>query len=178
MDPIEASFEGTAEEVQLDPSDAVFVDVIHTDSAPLIPFLGETHSAPASSMSSYVLTTIALHYKKLIAGQNISGFGMNQLVGHLDFFPNEGENMPGCKKNALSQIVDLDGIWAGTTLVRMRGVGRASLPWSEQCLSRANVRNDNTSFFKNIQFPFCTLFQKNVATYHLLYLSSTDFVLP
>uniref|UniRef100_A0A2K6GY71 Triacylglycerol lipase n=1 Tax=Propithecus coquereli TaxID=379532 RepID=A0A2K6GY71_PROCO len=81
LDPVEASFEGTAEEVQLDPSDAVFVDVIHTDSAPLIPFLG---------------------------------FGMNQLVGHLDFFPNEGENMPGCKKNALSQIVDLDGIWAGT----------------------------------------------------------------
>ncbi|XP_069316802.1 inactive pancreatic lipase-related protein 1 [Eulemur rufifrons] len=81
LDPVEASFEGTAEEVRLDPSDAAFVDVIHTDSAPLIPFLG---------------------------------FGLNQLVGHLDFFPNGGENMPGCKKNALSQIVDLDGIWAGT----------------------------------------------------------------
>uniref|UniRef100_A0A2K6KT48 Triacylglycerol lipase n=1 Tax=Rhinopithecus bieti TaxID=61621 RepID=A0A2K6KT48_RHIBE len=81
LDPVEASFEGTPEEVRLDPSDADFVDVIHTDAAPLIPFLG---------------------------------FGTNQQMGHLDFFPNGGENMPGCKKNALSQIVDLDGIWAGT----------------------------------------------------------------
>lgn len=55
----------------------------------------------------------ALPYEKLIAVLNISGFGMKQLVGHLDFFPNGGEEMPGCKKNALSQIVDIDGIWAG-----------------------------------------------------------------
>uniref|UniRef100_A0A8C5LHB6 Triacylglycerol lipase n=1 Tax=Jaculus jaculus TaxID=51337 RepID=A0A8C5LHB6_JACJA len=81
LDPVEASFEGTPEEVRLDPSDADFVDVIHTDAAPLIPFLG---------------------------------FGTNQMVGHLDFFPNGGESMPGCKKNVLSQIVDLDGIWSGT----------------------------------------------------------------
>uniref|UniRef100_A0A667HEE2 Triacylglycerol lipase n=1 Tax=Lynx canadensis TaxID=61383 RepID=A0A667HEE2_LYNCA len=81
LDPVEASFQGTPEEVRLDPSDADFVDVIHTDAAPLIPFLG---------------------------------FGTKQLLGHLDFFPNGGEEMPGCKKNALSQIVDLDGIWEGT----------------------------------------------------------------
>ncbi|XP_035294088.1 inactive pancreatic lipase-related protein 1, partial [Cricetulus griseus] len=81
LDPVEANFEGTPEEVRLDPSDADFVDVIHTDAAPLIPFLG---------------------------------FGTNQMMGHIDFFPNGGQNMPGCKKNALSQIVDLDGIWSGT----------------------------------------------------------------
>uniref|UniRef100_F6Q1W0 Triacylglycerol lipase n=1 Tax=Sus scrofa TaxID=9823 RepID=F6Q1W0_PIG len=69
------------EHVRLDPSDADFVDVIHTDAASLIPFLG---------------------------------FGTSQQLGHLDFFPNGGEEMPGCKKNALSQIVDLDGIWSGT----------------------------------------------------------------
>ncbi|MEJ1270943.1 pancreatic lipase related protein 1 [Cricetulus griseus] len=79
LDPVEANFEGTPEEVRLDPSDADFVDVIHTDAAPLIPFLG---------------------------------FGTNQMMGHIDFFPNGGQNMPGCKKNALSQIVDLDGIWS------------------------------------------------------------------
>ncbi|XP_074141337.1 pancreatic triacylglycerol lipase-like [Sminthopsis crassicaudata] len=42
------------------------------------------------------------------------GFGTSQIVGHLDFFPNGGEHMPGCQKNALSQIVDINGIWEGT----------------------------------------------------------------
>ncbi|XP_014336556.1 pancreatic triacylglycerol lipase isoform X1 [Bos indicus x Bos taurus] len=81
LDPAEPCFEGTPELVRLDPSDAQFVDVIHTDAAPMIPNLG---------------------------------FGMSQVVGHLDFFPNGGKEMPGCKKNALSQIVDIDGIWEGT----------------------------------------------------------------
>lgn len=49
LDPVEANFEGTPAEVRLDPSDANFVDVIHTDAAPLIPFLGESHGAPVSS---------------------------------------------------------------------------------------------------------------------------------
>ncbi|XP_053306313.1 pancreatic triacylglycerol lipase-like [Spea bombifrons] len=81
LDPAEPYFQGTPAEVRLDPSDAAFVDVIHTDAAPMIPNLG---------------------------------LGMSQAVGHLDFFPNGGEEMPGCAKNALSQIVDLDGIWQGT----------------------------------------------------------------
>lgn len=38
---------------------------------------------------------------------------MSQTVGHLDFFPNGGIEMPGCQKNILSQIVDIDGIWEG-----------------------------------------------------------------
>ncbi|RXM99205.1 Inactive pancreatic lipase-related protein 1 [Acipenser ruthenus] len=43
----------------------------------------------------------------------IVGLGMSQAVGHLDFYPNGGEQMPGCNKNIISQIVDLDGIWEG-----------------------------------------------------------------
>ncbi|KAM5272342.1 pancreatic triacylglycerol lipase [Ctenodactylus gundi] len=81
LDPAEPCFQGTPELVRLDPSDAQFVDVIHTDAAPIIPNLG---------------------------------FGMSQTAGHLDFFPNGGLEMPGCQKNILSQIVDIDGIWAGT----------------------------------------------------------------
>ncbi|XP_003787186.1 pancreatic lipase-related protein 2 [Otolemur garnettii] len=81
LDPAEPCFQGTPEEVRLDPSDAMFVDVIHTDSAPIIPYLG---------------------------------FGMSQKVGHLDFFPNGGKEMPGCQKNILSTIVDISGIWEGT----------------------------------------------------------------
>ncbi|XP_065494800.1 inactive pancreatic lipase-related protein 1-like [Caloenas nicobarica] len=81
LDPAQPYFQGTPIEVRLDKSDAEFVDVIHTDSAPTIPYLG---------------------------------FGMSTAIGHLDFYPNGGEEMPGCDKNAISQIVDLDGIWEGT----------------------------------------------------------------
>lgn len=81
LDPAEPCFEGTPELIRLDPSDAQFVDVIHTDAAPVIPYMG---------------------------------FGMSQTVGHLDFFPNGGKEMPGCQKNTLSQIVDIEGIWEGT----------------------------------------------------------------
>lgn len=65
--------------------------------------------------------------EKLIVVPNISGFGTSQLIGHLDFFPNGGEEMPGCKKNALSQIVDLDGIWSGKARLghRLPGVSSA-----------------------------------------------------
>ncbi|XP_020008795.1 pancreatic lipase-related protein 2-like [Castor canadensis] len=81
LDPAEPCFQGTPELVRLDPSDAMFVDVIHTDGAPIIPNLG---------------------------------FGMSQKVGHLDFFPNGGEEMPGCQKNIISTIIDINGIWEGT----------------------------------------------------------------
>ncbi|KAM9380068.1 inactive pancreatic lipase-related protein 1-like [Phaethornis superciliosus] len=81
LDPAQPYFQGTPTEVRLDKSDAEFVDVIHTDTAPTIPNLG---------------------------------FGMSPAVGHLDFYPNGGKQMPGCKKNPVSQIVDLDGIWEGS----------------------------------------------------------------
>lgn len=41
LDPAEPCFQGTPELVRLDPSDAQFVDVIHTDGAPIVPNLGE-----------------------------------------------------------------------------------------------------------------------------------------
>ncbi|XP_028585974.2 inactive pancreatic lipase-related protein 1-like [Podarcis muralis] len=81
LDPAQPYFQGTPIEVRLDKSHADFVDIIHTDSAPTIPYMG---------------------------------FGISQAIGHLDFYPNGGEYMPGCKKNPISQIVDIDGIWEGT----------------------------------------------------------------
>lgn len=55
--------------VRLDSSDALFVDVIHTDGR-----------------SFFLL--------------EIPGYGMSQACGHLDFYPNNGKEQPGC---ALSQ---------------------------------------------------------------------------
>ncbi|KAI4874276.1 hypothetical protein NFI96_028462 [Prochilodus magdalenae] len=81
LDPAEPYFQNCPEVVRLDPSDATFVDAIHTDSLPLVPYVG---------------------------------LGMSQPVGHIDFYPNGGEEMPGCDKNIISQIVDIDGIWEGT----------------------------------------------------------------
>uniref|UniRef100_A0AAY4EMN0 Triacylglycerol lipase n=1 Tax=Denticeps clupeoides TaxID=299321 RepID=A0AAY4EMN0_9TELE len=81
LDPAEPYFQGCPELVRLDPSDAKFVDVIHSDALPFLPYLG---------------------------------FGMSQAVGHIDFYPNGGDHMPGCDKNIISTIVDLDGIWEGT----------------------------------------------------------------
>nr|Q64424.1 RecName: Full=Pancreatic lipase-related protein 2; Short=PL-RP2; AltName: Full=Cytotoxic T lymphocyte lipase; AltName: Full=Galactolipase; AltName: Full=Triacylglycerol lipase; Flags: Precursor [Myocastor coypus]AAB30219.1 lipase, CoPL-RP2 [Myocastor coypus=coypu, pancrease, Peptide, 470 aa] [Myocastor coypus]CAA58121.1 lipase related protein 2 [Myocastor coypus]prf//2104203C lipase-related protein 2 [Myocastor coypus] len=82
LDPAEPCFQDTPEEVRLDPSDAMFVDVIHTDIAPIIPSFG---------------------------------FGMSQKVGHMDFFPNGGKEMPGCEKNIISTIVDVNGFLEGIT---------------------------------------------------------------
>ncbi|NWI65634.1 LIPP lipase, partial [Todus mexicanus] len=87
LDPAQPYFQGTPFEVRLDKTDAEFVDIIHTDSAPTIPNLGK--------------------YSALC-------FGIRPAIGHLDFYPNGGKQMPGCGKNPISQIVDLDGIWEGT----------------------------------------------------------------
>ncbi|XP_072280372.1 pancreatic lipase-related protein 2-like [Pyxicephalus adspersus] len=82
LDPAGPYFEDTPPEVRLDPTDAIFVDAIHTN-------------APSSYFNF-----------------GFSGFGMRQTVGNVDFFPNGGEQMPGCDKIFL-QPGDLDKVIDG-----------------------------------------------------------------
>ncbi|XP_018427678.1 PREDICTED: pancreatic lipase-related protein 2-like [Nanorana parkeri] len=74
LDPAGPYFENTPPSVRLDPTDALFVDVIHTDGS-------------STALLGFV------------------GFGMKQMVGNVDFFPNGGKRMPGC-----DQIFPIDGI--------------------------------------------------------------------
>lgn len=41
-----------------------------------------------------------------------AGLGMAQSLGHIDFYPNGGELMPGCSTNK-GHPTDLDSIWEG-----------------------------------------------------------------
>ncbi|KAL1467902.1 hypothetical protein MTO96_005677 [Rhipicephalus appendiculatus] len=68
LDPAEPYFQKMPAQVRLDPTDADFVDVVHTDGA------------------SFVLD--------ILKGE---GLGMYDPVGHVDFYPNGGIKMPGCE---------------------------------------------------------------------------------
>ncbi|CAL1538426.1 unnamed protein product [Lymnaea stagnalis] len=89
LDPAGPYFENTDPVVRLDPSDAVFVDAIHSD--------GEKNLIP-------VVTFVHL------------GLGMKQAVGHLDFYPNLGRDQPGCTRNPFTNIAEW-GLIQGTTEV-------------------------------------------------------------
>eukprot|EP00095_Tigriopus_kingsejongensis_P002314 maker-scaffold347_size200506-snap-gene-0.21 protein:Tk02314 transcript:maker-scaffold347_size200506-snap-gene-0.21-mRNA-1 annotation:"pancreatic triacylglycerol lipase-like" len=74
MDPAEPLFQSMPEFVRLDPDDAEFVDVIHTDAKSILMF----------------------------------GYGMEQPVGHVDFYPNGGIDQPGC--SLLDLPVDMNSM--------------------------------------------------------------------
>lgn len=72
LDPAQPNFEGTQPEVRLDPNDANFVDVIHTDGSEF---------------------------------DTISGYGIKEAVGDIDFYPNGGRNQPGCTHETWTNVV-------------------------------------------------------------------------
>ncbi|KAI8793133.1 triacylglycerol lipase [Biomphalaria glabrata] len=73
LDPAGPYFENTDIRVRLDPSDARFVDVIHTDGRSLL----------------------------------VLGLGTLQPMGHYDFYPNLGHEMPGCQYFPIKDILEL-----------------------------------------------------------------------
>lgn len=43
----------------------------------------------------------------------VQGLGLSYPVGHVDFWPNNGTNHPGCEGGLFDQITDNGGIWEG-----------------------------------------------------------------
>ena len=68
LDPAEPYFKDTPSEVSLDPSDADFVSVLHSD---------------------------AVRFNENGIG---TGLGISYPIGHMDFWPNNGYNHPGCEE--------------------------------------------------------------------------------
>jgi pancreatic triacylglycerol lipase len=82
LDPAGPYFENTDPKVRLDPTDALFVDVIHTDGAHnLLLGLGKTIFLKKTVFKSIIL-------------------GSLQRMGHVDFFPNGGYDQPKCPKTS------------------------------------------------------------------------------
>ncbi|XP_035665052.1 pancreatic triacylglycerol lipase-like [Branchiostoma floridae] len=73
LDPAEPYFEHTDPLVRIDPGDATFVDIIHTDG-------------------SSILTL---------------GFGLDQPVGDVDFYPEGGARQPGCGTGSITSNIDI-----------------------------------------------------------------------
>jgi len=80
LDPAEPYFQGYQSDVILDPTDASFVDCIHSDAADFWDVGGAITNGD-------------------------KGLGMSDPVGHIDFYPNNGEKQPGCKKSQFDQII-------------------------------------------------------------------------
>uniref|UniRef100_H0VNP7 Triacylglycerol lipase n=1 Tax=Cavia porcellus TaxID=10141 RepID=H0VNP7_CAVPO len=98
------------------------IQVVGAEVAYLINFLQSQLDYPPSSV--HIIGHSLGSHAAGEAGRRTNGaigritgfwfYTVDQTVGHLDFFPNGGLQMPGCQKNILSQIVDIDGIWEGT----------------------------------------------------------------
>ncbi|CAN7995415.1 unnamed protein product [Ixodes hexagonus] len=78
LDPAGPFFYRMPPAVRLDPSDAKFVDVIHSDAS--MPYL------------------------------LFEGLGVNEMVGHLDFYPNNGNDQPGCQRHNFRKFVQKGGL--------------------------------------------------------------------
>ncbi|XP_064487536.1 pancreatic triacylglycerol lipase-like [Ornithodoros turicata] len=85
LDPAGPYFFNMPPEVRLDPSDAKFVDVIHSDA----------------SLPHHLITNLGIFTDK--------GFGIDQLIGHVDFYPNNGNNQPGCRLSHINSLL-LEGM--------------------------------------------------------------------
>ncbi|XP_069030795.1 inactive pancreatic lipase-related protein 1-like [Embiotoca jacksoni] len=84
------------------------------------------------------------------------GLGMSETVGHIDFYPNGGELMPGCSANR-GKPSDLDNIWQGTSKFDACNHARAYEYYIESVVKSQGFVgfpcSDKTSFADGKCFP-------------------------
>ncbi len=91
LDPAGPYFENTDPKVRLDSTDALFVDVIHTD--------GSNNLLLGFGINNFTI-------KKTFINNHEIYLGSLQQMGHVDFYPNGGYNQPKCPKTP-GKIINL-----------------------------------------------------------------------
>ena len=90
LDPAGPLFEGYDPKVRLDQTDANYVDVIHSNGESLI--VGGRHQNLIGGTQ-----VVTLH---------LSGFGVWEPIGHVDFYPNGGRAQRGCQHLIIGGLYD------------------------------------------------------------------------
>lgn len=95
LDPAGPLFQYTPAMVRLDPSDAKFVDIIHTHAGHLFFDFGKFSFKGCHWHTGWLQSTWEWSAQDPLC---ISAPGILQTCGHLDFYPNGGKKMPGCNQ--------------------------------------------------------------------------------
>lgn len=93
LDPAGPQFTGKDKDERLDPGDAEFVDVLHTDidGQFIYSHIRPTYKGLAS-----------LHVFNLCSNCVFSALGFREQLGDIDFYANGGTDQPGCPKTIFS----------------------------------------------------------------------------
>ncbi|XP_056291592.1 inactive pancreatic lipase-related protein 1-like [Pseudoliparis swirei] len=121
---------------------------------PAEPYFQDTDAAVRLDISDAAFVDV-IHTDATPFKSNL-GLGMSQSVGHIDFYPNGGELMPGCSANK-GTPTDLDALWQGTKKFDTCNHVRAYEYYSESILTKQGFVgfpcSDKDSFDAGKCFP-------------------------